>query len=69
MDSMAVSLRSSATSESPLAARFAALRDVLSATIVGQPALVERPLIALLADGHCLWKAPGLAKTTPLKPG
>jgi MoxR-like ATPase len=35
---------------------------------VGQPALVERLLIALLADGHLLVEgAPGLAKTTAIK--
>src|SRR2546427_9494808 len=40
-------------------------RDALSAEIVGQAALVERLLIALLADGHLLVEgAPGLAKTT-----
>lgn len=52
----------------PLAARFAALRDALSAEVVGQPELVERLLIALLADGHLLVEgAPGLAKTTAIK--
>ena len=43
---------------------FIALRDGLSETIVGQSALVERLLIALLADGHLLVEgAPGLAET------
>jgi len=47
---------------------FAALRDDLSRTIVGQAALVERLLIALLADGHLLVEgAPGLAKTTAIR--
>ena len=48
--------------------RFASLRDDLSQTIVGQAALVERLLIALLADGHLLVEgAPGLAKTMAIR--
>jgi len=48
--------------------RFSALREDLSQTIVGQAALVERLLIALLADGHLLVEgAPGLAKTTAIR--
>jgi MoxR-like ATPase len=51
-----------------LHAQFARLRDSLAAAVVGQPALVERLLIALLADGHLLVEgAPGLAKTTAIK--
>ncbi len=51
-----------------LHASFMQLRDELSASIVGQSALVERLLIALLADGHLLVEgAPGLAKTTAVK--
>ena len=51
-----------------LHARFTALRDVLQTEVVGQPALVDRLLIALLADGHLLVEgAPGLAKTTAIK--
>jgi MoxR-like ATPase len=47
---------------------FTALRDALSQEIVGQAALVERLLIALLADGHLLVEgAPGLAKTTAIR--
>jgi MoxR-like ATPase len=47
---------------------FTALRDDLSTEIVGQAALVERLLIALLADGHLLVEgAPGLAKTTAIR--
>jgi len=47
---------------------FRDLRDSLSATIVGQAALVDRLLIALLADGHLLVEgAPGLAKTTAIR--
>jgi MoxR-like ATPase len=53
---------------SELHAAFSRLRDELAACVVGQPALVERLLIALLADGHLLVEgAPGLAKTTAIK--
>jgi len=48
--------------------RFVALREALSAEIIGQSALVERLLVALLADGHLLVEgAPGLAKTTAVR--
>ncbi len=51
-----------------LHAAFAQLREQLSAEIVGQSALIERLLIALLADGHLLVEgAPGLAKTTAIR--
>ncbi|MEZ5543734.1 MAG: MoxR family ATPase [Lysobacteraceae bacterium] len=51
-----------------LNAAFARLRDELSECVVGQPLLVERLLITLLADGHLLVEgAPGLAKTTAIK--
>jgi MoxR-like ATPase len=51
-----------------LHAAFASQRESLSAAIVGQSALVERLLIALLADGHLLVEgAPGLAKTTAIR--
>ncbi|MET0329248.1 MAG: MoxR family ATPase [Luteimonas sp.] len=51
-----------------LHARFVALREALSAEIIGQAALVERLLVALLADGHLLVEgAPGLAKTTAVR--
>jgi MoxR-like ATPase len=47
---------------------FGTLRDALSAEIVGQSALIERLLIALLADGHLLVEgAPGLAKTSAIR--
>ncbi len=43
---------------------FQQLRDNLQKTIIGQPQLVERLLLTLLADGHLLVEgAPGLAKT------
>ncbi|HSN00355.1 MAG TPA: MoxR family ATPase [Rudaea sp.] len=52
----------------PLTAAFSALRSELSHCIIGQAALVDRLLIALLADGHLLVEgAPGLAKTTAIK--
>lgn len=48
--------------------QFMALKEDLSTTIIGQAALVERLLIALLADGHLLVEgAPGLAKTTAIR--
>ena len=47
---------------------FNALRDDLAKEIVGQSALIERLLIALLADGHLLVEgAPGLAKTSAIR--
>ena len=47
---------------------FVGLRDALRSRIIGQEALVDRLLIALLADGHLLVEgAPGLAKTTAVK--
>ena len=48
--------------------RFAALRAALDREVIGQAALTERLLVALLADGHLLVEgAPGLAKTTAVK--
>ncbi len=50
------------------ASAFRRLREELQKCIIGQEALVERLLIALLADGHLLVEgAPGLAKTTAIK--
>jgi MoxR-like ATPase len=44
------------------------LRQYLNQRVLGQPELVDRLLIALLADGHLLVEgAPGLAKTTAVK--
>ncbi|MGS1078034.1 AAA family ATPase [Pseudoxanthomonas beigongshangi] len=65
-DSAAVSFPSSEANR--LHAAFTALRQDLADTIVGQAALIERLLIALLADGHLLVEgAPGLAKTTAVR--
>jgi MoxR-like ATPase len=47
---------------------FKSLREALSSEIVGQAQLIERLLMALLADGHLLVEgAPGLAKTTAIR--
>lgn len=44
------------------------VRTWLNSQIVGQPELIERILIALIADGHLLVEgAPGLAKTKAIK--
>jgi MoxR-like ATPase len=44
------------------------LKDYLSSQILGQQQLVERLLVALLADGHLLVEGPpGLAKTRSIK--
>ena len=44
------------------------LKSWLSSQIIGQEALVERLLIAIVADGHILVEgAPGLAKTRAIK--
>lgn len=49
-------------------ARFSELRDWLGGRIVGQPYLVDRLLMALLADGHLLVEGPpGLAKTRAIR--
>ncbi len=44
------------------------LKEYISRNVIGQEALVDRLLIALLADGHLLVEgAPGLAKTRAIK--
>ena len=49
-------------------AEIRALQEWLSGQIIGQSHLVERLIIALLADGHLLVEgAPGLAKTRAVK--
>ncbi len=53
---------------SDLQTAFQQLREALAQCIYGQEILIERLLIALLADGHLLVEgAPGLAKTTAVK--
>jgi len=47
---------------------FVQLKDLVKQRIIGQETLVNRLLIALLADGHLLVEgAPGLAKTRAIK--
>jgi MoxR-like ATPase len=49
-------------------AEFQALRRSVGAQILGQQVLVDRLLVAMLADGHLLVEgAPGLAKTSAIK--
>jgi MoxR-like ATPase len=49
-------------------AELIALRRRINAQILGQQTLVDRLLVALLADGHLLVEgAPGLAKTSAIK--
>ncbi|HGX93334.1 MAG TPA: AAA family ATPase, partial [Candidatus Tenderia sp.] len=56
------------TSDSVAYPAFHQVRQHLQERIIGQQALIERLLIALLADGHLLVEgAPGLAKTTAIK--
>lgn len=51
-----------------LHALFTGLREALASEIIGQAGLVERLLVALLADGHLLVEgAPGLAKTSAIR--
>lgn len=53
---------------SAMHAMFLDLRQALAREIIGQQVLVDRLLIALLADGHLLVEgAPGLAKTTAIR--
>jgi MoxR-like ATPase len=48
--------------------RFIRLREHLGTCIVGQELLIDRLLVALLADGHLLVEgAPGLAKTKAIR--
>lgn len=47
---------------------FERLREYAEGQIIGQPKLINRLMIALLADGHLLVEgAPGLAKTRAIK--
>jgi len=48
--------------------RFQELKEYTESQIIGQPKLINRLMIALLADGHLLVEgAPGLAKTRAIK--
>ncbi len=52
----------------PVEHALSPLRQHIESRIIGQPMLVDRLLIALLADGHLLVEgAPGLAKTRAIK--
>lgn len=52
----------------PLYRKFQKLTDFLNQMVIGQEKLVNRLLVALLADGHLLVEgAPGLAKTRAIK--
>jgi len=56
------------TAEDLIQAEFQALRRRIGRQILGQQALVDRLLIALLGDGHLLVEgAPGVAKTSAVK--
>jgi MoxR-like ATPase len=56
------------SSSTAMQSAFNRLRDYLNGQILGQEALVERLLVALLADGHLLVEGPpGLAKTRSIK--
>jgi len=58
----------SASEQSKEQAAFNQLQSALQAQILGQEKLVNRLMIALLADGHLLVEgAPGLAKTKAIK--
>ena len=53
---------------SPVRQSFMRLKEYMNSCIIGQTALVDRLLIALLANGHLLVEgAPGLAKTKAIK--
>jgi MoxR-like ATPase len=57
-----------ASSRGPLQDAIMGLQEFVSQRIVGQATLVNRLLVALLADGHLLVEgAPGLAKTRAVK--
>ena len=59
---------SSKPSASALRQQFRALDEYLNGRILGQPRLISRMLVALLADGHILVEGPpGLAKTRAVK--
>lgn len=65
MDAMIAELSARIEREAQFVAR---VREQMSRVIVGQERLIERLLIALLADGHVLLEGvPGLAKTLAVK--
>lgn len=65
---MSIETITSQAGESDCHFAFSKVRKHLQTKIIGQTLLVDRLLIALLADGHLLVEgAPGLAKTTAIK--
>ncbi|MCW8845244.1 MAG: AAA family ATPase, partial [Gammaproteobacteria bacterium] len=57
-----------ALDQASLRSAIVALQHYVSERIIGQTTLVNRLLVALLADGHLLVEgAPGLAKTRAVK--
>ena len=67
-ESTAMAVSDQGTQGDQLYDAFVQLRRHIEQQILGQPDLVERLLIALLADGHLLVEgAPGLAKTRAVK--
>ncbi len=67
MENLSIVEKPAAASGASLSA-FNSLRGYLNAQILGQENLVERLLVALLADGHLLVEGPpGLAKTRAIK--
>jgi MoxR-like ATPase len=68
MDSQSVQQENTTLASTAAFTSFDQLRRQLREKILGQGALVDNLLIALLADGHLLVEgAPGLAKTTAIK--
>ncbi len=68
MDSQSVQQENTTLATTAAFTSFNELRRQLREKILGQGALVDNLLIALLADGHLLVEgAPGLAKTTAIK--
>ncbi len=56
------------TTVAEAARKLAAVREQVGRVIVGQKSMIDRLLVALLADGHLLLEGvPGLAKTTAVK--
>jgi MoxR-like ATPase len=65
---MTIETESAVEASSETHHNFLTIRSYLKQRIIGQDLLVDRLLIALLADGHLLVEgAPGLAKTTAIK--
>ena len=55
---------------SEVANKILSLKNYMNSQIIGQKDLVDKLMIALLADGHVLVEgAPGLAKTKAIKNG